>query len=512
MSQENWLNHLAEWLSRENAATSGQEIQQMVLAASQLELDSLLGVLQHLVTQIEPDSGKPAFLLQILAVRCKQLQATEPLVLDSRAIAELYEQLFAIHQLNAGAHLLQILAMQGDEDSVRELAEVIKDSPLEDWQLVGLALSPLWEKPAESIENFFEALGNDYLHPAATGVLLDLANFSLRAGKFEEHPWKNRSKQLSDLLQQLVSRLRKLERDPQQFGDSVEEVQRALGDSVSLTVSLCDALGWIGSSDCQEVLEDTLTLSHRRIQTEAAAALARMDSEVGKSRLLDLAADSAARLRVVAYAEELGLTEELDGSFCTAESLAESELASWLAEAPRFGFPPQQLELVDNRVQYWPSYDEPRECYLFRYTYAFPQGQVRNIGIAGPLTHTFTTNLENLEVEDQYAVFAGWQAEHEDIYEVPASEFNITQQNESAKLSRYLKVTGFDSIDPIALAMFFGDIALVGYAELSGQRVTVVSDGNEVVSFPITATEASMTPETTLCLYRGRKILRSFNP
>ncbi len=61
--------------------------------------------------------------------------------------------------------------------------------------------------------------------------------------------------------------------------------------------ALCDTLALM---DCQPAigkLHQALSLRHRRVQTEAAYALARLDQEIGRQTLIGLAAEPVARLR-----------------------------------------------------------------------------------------------------------------------------------------------------------------------------------------------------------------------
>ncbi len=115
------------------------------------------------------------------------------------------------------------------------------------------------------------------------------------------------------------------------------KIQRILFDSVSLAVSLCDTLGLIGNPEAIGKLNQALRLSHRRIQTEAAFALAKLGDKQGKQKVLELASDFTCRQRAVAYAEELGIENELDERWTTNMALAVSRLANWLAQNEQMG-------------------------------------------------------------------------------------------------------------------------------------------------------------------------------
>jgi hypothetical protein len=148
---------------------------------------------------------------------------------------------------------------------------------------------------------------------------------------------------------------------------------------------------------------------------------------------------------------------------------------------------------------------------LFRYTYQFPGGELSNIGIAGPLVHAISADLADLPVDDIYAIFAGWQAEHPDIYEVDAVYFNRPQQAEAKKLARHLEEQGHDSVQPMFLGFFVGERALVARTQVNQTAGVAVTDGLEIVWQPTQGRPRPLGPMEVYCLYKGRKILRTFN-
>ena len=387
----------------------------------------------------------------------------------------------------------------------------LSEQPPEQPQSVLIALSPLWQLEGNLLELFFDRLGDGFLQPATMAAMLDLANYSFRTQRMAKHAYADRVEDLISLLRNLTQRLQLMEENPKRFGEDVESIQRVLNESVSLTVSLCDALGLIGSSAAIEPLKAALGLSHRRVQTESAGALTRLGDGTGKQRLIELAEDRVARLRAVTYAEELGLAEAIESELRSPQSMAEAQLASWLAAGDRFGVAPHEMELIDSRTQYWPSYEEPQDCYLFRYTYIVPSGQLSNIGIAGPLTCAFNSDLANLPPDDIYAVFAGWQAEHEDIYEVPEALLNRDQRREADRLVRTLEDRGCIVKQLVALTFFFGELALLAVVDLDGKKLNAVTDGTEIYSYAASDHPTAITADLVLSIFRGRKLLRTFN-
>lgn len=521
-SNHEWIQATCNWLKLASNESSNEALNSTLAEADAADLQNLLEVLTANFDVLNHHPKRLRLLMQLVAARAlewvsAQANANEPsdeqesvAVVEPEIITQLYDRLLEVDG-NAAAHALQLLAMQTDEESISHLSNALLESPPPQWQQVALGLSPLWKADPDLLELFFDRMQDGYASPTAMAVLLDLANYSHRKHRFTSHPWHEKCPELTSLLNSLIVQLQRLERQPQAFGQQVDEVQRILADSVALTIGLCDALGLIGDPAAIPALTEALELSHRRIQTEAAAALALLGDSTGKEHLIQLASDPVARLRAVAFAEELDFADEIDEALRHPQALAESELAAWLASPEQFGLPPSSLELVDARTQYWPSYDEPQSCFLFRYRYQLAAGEISNVGIAGPATHAFHADLGELAPEDIYAAFAGWQAEHDDIYEVPVSTLNVAQRREADRLMALLEAGGFESVQPIALTFLLGEVALLAIAQRDGESFSVVIDLQENACFPLGKSPTSLTPEVALAIYRGRKLLRTFN-
>ena len=454
-------------------------------------------------------------ILQLIAARTLRLRLEnqEPEaapIVDPDILADLAAEMADISPA-ATAHCLQILAAQGDARSLATLCDFLKRQVIDDEQSVAVALSPLFQWPPKELASVFTLIGEDIWRWHLLGAMLDLAGHALRKRKLKTHPFTDHAPRLRELLSGTVGRLSRLEENPQQFGNSVASIQRVLSNAIAITVSLCDTLGLIGDQQAEGQLNQALSLSHRRVQTEAAGALARLGKPHGKERLLQLAQDPASRLRALAYADELELSDPQLAQWREPVAVAEAEVISWLADRDRFGVPPAELELVDESTMYWPSYEQPQACFLFRFTYQFAQGELSNLIIAGPLVYAFQADLHGLEIDDVYSLFAGWQAEHEDIYEVPTAQFNSAQSNESSRLLDAPEHEGIEELKPLALTFFFGERAVLALGTRDGLPVCTVSDGLETLTFPCDHRPTSLSPDLILAMYRGRKLLRHFN-
>lgn len=519
-----WPEAAAGWVAESRLERLPPTLAEALTSAAAAEIEELL---EHLVTVVyqlpeseadqkqSPEIARLRTILQLIAARILRLRlenedtSGEPIV-NPDVLADMAAELAGTSPI-ATAHCLQILAAQGDAASLAVLCDFLKRQIIEDEQSIAIALSPLFQWPPAELASVFTMLGEEIWRWHLLGAMLDLAGHALRKGKLEQHPLANQAPRLRELLSGTVGRLSKLEENPQQFGDDVQTIQRVLSNAIALTVSLCDTLGLVGDQQAEGQLNQAMSLSHRRVQTEAAGALARLSKAHGRERLLQLAQDPASRLRALAYADELNIDDPQLAQWREPVALAEAEVISWLADRDRFGVPPAELELVDQCTLYWPSYDEPQNCFLFRFMYRFAQGDLSNIMIAGPMVYAFQADMRTLELDDIYAVFAGWQAEHEDIYEVPASRFNAAQQSEATRLLDAPDHEGIEELQPLALTFFFGERAVLATGSRDGKSVCTVSDGLETVTVPCDHRPTSLSPDLVLALYRGRKLLRQFN-
>lgn len=408
--------------------------------------------------------------------------------------------------------LLQALSWPRTDEALTELTELLVELPPHEWTATAMGLSPLMRSDEWSVEAVFPRLLAGLQHPSTVASVLDLANFCVHRNMVDQHPAVGLEDSLTQMLGGVVGRLGLMEDDPTKFGSTPEKIQRVLGDAIAICVSLCDALGLMKYEPAIGKLHQALALRHRRVQAEAAAALARMDQEIGRERLAELAAEPIARLRVLSYADELGLSNKLDPTHTTPDAVAEAELALWLAQPQQMGIPPHSLELIDHRTLLWPSFETPQNCWLFRFQYQLAHGTWSNIGMAGPLLHAFAADLAELPVADIYAAFAGWQAEHSEIYEVPIDLCNLAQQRVAEQLMKALESQDHTDVRPLWLGFFLNEICLVAESCVDERSGVAVTDGLETIWYPTIGRQRPLGPHEAYSIFKGRKMLRTFNP
>ncbi|MGI9470007.1 MAG: HEAT repeat domain-containing protein [Rubripirellula sp.] len=479
----------------------------------------------------EASQGKAKQLVEEVATQADQLGPSDPAILGgllrvihtgvlqlgAEAISELSPaQLQTILEaLPSKAPnrylLLQLLAMHRSEDALRRLVLLLDESPPAKWMEAAQVLSPLMQHADWPIDALFPAVLDGLQHAALASPLLDLANYLYREERVSEHPGKERLPMLNHLLGEVSGRLSLFEENPRTFGDDVDTVQAMLGEAVALAVSLCDTVGLIGDETSIGKLNQTIELKHRRVQCEAAGALAKLGDELGKKRLLDLTEDPAARLRAIHYADEIGFGDLVNADDRSDTATAEAEMALWLCQPQQMGVPPTSVEVIESKRLLWPSFNDPVDVFLVRFEYNFGDRTYSNVGVTGPVVFAMSTDVANLPIDDIYAIYAGWHAEHEEIFTVQADQFNEAQKRVMESFEKHLEHLGYRSIKPALLGIFLDEQAGTFTAVRDATECVVITDNLETIDHPISGRLRPLSPDDLFNLYKGRKMLRTFN-
>jgi len=405
----------------------------------------------------------------------------------------------------ATADWLATLAVAGNDAALAHWAEGMVMAPPPDPDHLAMAAAPLFRRRDFSPTAVFPRLFDALDHPAAAAVTLDLANYVTRSGMVEAHPATDRSRSLTELLAAVTRRLEQLQRAPPE-----EAAHRQVMDGVTLAVSLCDALALIGDDAATATLRGVLSLTHRRLRVEAAAALAKLADKEGPAALAELAAEPVIRLRAIHYAQELGLLDEIPAECRTDLARAEGALAARLAEPTCFGFPPQGIELVSRRTLMWPGFDEAVECFLLKYTYELPGGSFQNLGIAGPLTHATAADLTQLSEQDTLALFAGFSTEHEAVQLFEPEEAPASFQKEVQRVLADLAAAGLENPRPALIGRFFERVVVVAETAEEGQTGVVAADYTQRRFWPKTS-DRPLSSHEAWWIHIGRELLAAFN-
>jgi HEAT repeat protein len=498
-----------EWIDAYTAPHPAGRIPpaEWVTSAEPFQLHELFAAL---ASELEPNPVRERMAAAILAQLSKRAAAGQlsPADLPLPELADAYRRLAEITPERY--RLLQILAQIGDEQSLAELAELLVQSPPGDTAHVAQISSPLVQ-PARRhlLPALFPRLLDGLANLSTAAAILDLANYVTRLGLMRQHPATDRQKRLAEMLGDLAHRLVRIQEQPELAG--AQNIGHLIAECVSLAVSLCDALALIGSPEHTGKLFRALDLPHRRIRTEAAFALTRLGEEAGEKALLELAAEPVARLRVLSYAEELGILEKVDSQYRTEEAQAEAALVLWLAEPTQLGMPPTSCELYDQQYMYWPGYQEPVNCYLFRFHYELGRGSFSNIGVSGPLVHALATDLQDLSPDDIYSVFAGWHVEHPDVSYREPEQLSPPERQQFAQFEEALEDEGFSDVQGRLLGTFFEDRVLIAQASQEQVAGLAAIDAHGITWRSLGHTSRPLGPVEMFCLYAGRRLLTTFN-
>jgi hypothetical protein len=407
--------------------------------------------------------------------------------------------------------LLQMLAMIRTNESLGDLIRLLKEERPRDWTEGAQILSPLMQHNDWPVDALYPDALDLLQYATLASPLLDLCNYLLRTERIAQHPAADRLSMLNTLLGEVSGRLGKFEENPRAFGDDIDTVHKMLGEAVALAISLCDTVGLIGDESSIGKLNQTIDLKHRRVQCEAAGALARLGDDLGQKRLIEMTADPAARLRAIHYLDELDCGESVDDQYRSDTSTAEAELALWLTQPGQMGVPPTAIEVIDTKRMMWPSFDDPVDVFLVRFEYNFGENTYSNVGITGPVTFALSNDVANLPTDDIYAMYAGWHAEHQEIFAVAQDQFNDAQKRVMGTYQKHLDRLGYESIKPELLGFFLDEQSGVFTAIREGTQCVVVTDGLETIEQVTAGRLRPLTPGDVFNLFKGRKMLRTFN-
>ena len=408
--------------------------------------------------------------------------------------------------------LLALLAQRSNPLSIETMVSMLIESPPIEVSGFAIALSPFLQRDT-NWDLLFPRLFQALPHPVAASAILDLSNFITRQGKVPQHPAVKLVDQLEQLLKGVVNQLASIEDGSitkTAMHLTPEEIASQVNEGIALASALCDAIALIGDADKTTALFQAMDLAHRRIQSEAAAALVRLGIEAGSQRLGGLAEEPSVRLRVLAYAEELGILSEIHSQHKSLQARAEGALALHLAEPHVMGLPPTKLELHDHSQRYWPGFEDAQQCFLFKYEYSLGGEPFCNIGIGAPEVLSSGTDLTELSVDDLYAYFAGKIVSHTDIFEMPADDLDSQAQVKTTKYQQLLQEAGYEEVSASTFGFFFEYQALAGTARKGDQFGVVVIDDAGILWFQHTSKQRAMTADDAYYVYKGRKLFESF--
>lgn len=408
------------------------------------------------------------------------------------------------------AMVLNLFASRCQDATWHAFVQLLSEQPLEDPRDVVVAMGPLFARtPANLVDVLFPALANQLGVIVLAAPILDLANYYTRQQCVSEHPLRTRAAALAEMLGQLTQRVLQLEESPPESQEELVKRGQQVHDAIAIMIGLLDGLALIGDPQYVGKIYPILDIAHRRLRVESAAALAKLGEKTGEGALCQLAQESSVRLRVLAYAEELGIDAEIDECYRVPEARAEGELVAWLAEPTQFAVPPDEVTLFDQRTLHWPGFDDAVKCFLFRYNYSREAG-LENIGIAGPGPKTVASDLLDLPPQQIYSLFAGLDADHEDIYQL-----SVEQSAAKVDVERLLGRIPKDEYaieEALWVGVFFEFRTVVARATRDGSPGTLIVDDDDIIQWtPSGNPQSPIRAEEAYAIYKGRRLLQTFN-
>lgn len=387
-------------------------------------------------------------------------------------LQEIYS-LLANSSLGRG-YILAWMARSGNGDAFSWFVDQIAENPPLDPNALSVAFAPLLTSQDWNHSVLFQKLFSSVSDSLSINLAIDVANHLFRKGH-HPHPLTDYRVGLVEVLNSIVDRLEILQKSVPENAEVARSNAETVDESVAFITSIADALRLIGDRQTIGPLKRAMELEHRRIQCEAAVALAALKDPEGIKTLIALAEEPVVRKRVLSYAKELELDININPKFKTPAAIAESGFVEWLARQENFGVPPSECKLIDERLQYWPGFENAIPCMLFEFAYTAGENRFESVGIGAPCTFAFKSDLASLTADDCYQVFAGFDLEHDEVFLLEYSKATTRFRQEVDYLKQSFPADA--KIQWLGLGTYLGDKILMGQIDKSDEMGFVAWDG-----------------------------------
>jgi hypothetical protein len=160
---------------------------------------------------------------------------------------------------------------------------------------------------------------------------------------------------------------------------------------------------------------------------------------------------------------------------------SEKEMSAWLAHPMEYGKPPLEIKEIHREKTAWPFTDGKVEVVFHEFKM---DEQRSNIGMTGPITWSFRTDLHGFSMEEIKKIYAGWYVS---FMTTQAENFSKEQHElEWKNMDEYLKerIPGFISIKEF-LHVESADLLFYTYVKEEGGKKQFVSmyDDDEPIEF-----------------------------
>lgn len=183
----------------------------------------------------------------------------------------------------------------------------------------------------------------------------------------------------------------------------------------SYAQSVAHAIPFLTRPERDQLLDLILNHEDQLVVVDGAAAAARLGREVGFQRLVELCEDASVSYFACQHLRDLGREELIPEAARNPHFQAVAEMCAWLTLPDSYGEIPDEVEILDHRVAYWPPTNDTRPLWLIKYTYAADPSDTDDypevgIGLVGSETGVLFDETNPLQSpEEIYALHCCWE-------------------------------------------------------------------------------------------------------
>lgn len=375
----------------------------------------------HLILQIQDITEDNIF-------KMVQKCAIAPWIEIYELISENYGLIVDTEDLDIDLLILEIFALYDDEIGINIIANKILEGYKSDnyiWTIIFEVIGYDISKSQVFIEKLNHAKPNDIPEGFLRGSYLDFANcLSLEMEKLGICPESHDSYNLPE--KHLFNNPEGMEILSNYLSsDNIQEFSHAVASTVAIPF-LDDTL------ERGKLLDLANEHPFIEVSLESAWAGSKLGYNSSINKLVDFASDYHYAHKAVEYLNELGLDDLIPDITHEGEFNALSEMSDWLRHPNEFGAYPDEAEVIDSRVLFWPPTGDQREMFVVKYKFEFWNADGTSeygLGLVGSETFSlFEIGSINKTPNEIYAIHCAWELDL-DNYEDSDVGFAILREH-----------------------------------------------------------------------------------
>jgi hypothetical protein len=203
----------------------------------------------------------------------------------------------------------------------------------------------------------------------------------------------------------------RISKHPFNCADGIARLSAFMSDAdaeaYGLAIWAAASIPYIDPHPREALLDGAMRHADPLVRIKAAWAMAKLDMDVGRARLVEFCGDARYSKFVAVHLDELGLADLIPAEARKPDFDVMARMCQWLAHPREYGRPPDEIIQYDTRELNWPPDGGKRKrLWLFKYRYA-PCGEgtgEEGVGFAGPFPFSFGSVTANLAPEDVYGL------------------------------------------------------------------------------------------------------------